>query len=80
MSIIPVLAYKRHTRLKVIIVDGWAMALPREQVLSECIASGYSLCVAEPLLIATWARMDADYTKCCESFGITDSRSFAGTF
>lgn len=80
MASIPTIAYKRHTPLKTIIVDGWGMALHREQVLGECIASGYSLCIAEPLLNATWARMDADYTKCCESFGVTDSRSFSGTY
>lgn len=48
----------RHTPILEIIDYGWAAGFYPEQTLHECIASGYSECVAYPLIARRWKWQD----------------------
>lgn len=62
-------AWRRGTPLYYIIDDGWARGLLFEQTLMECSAAGYSMCVAEPEIRRTWARLNASYLHACKQEG-----------
>jgi len=61
--------YPRHTKMETIIVDGWGHGFYPEQTLHECVASGFSMCIAEPAIKRIWAAWDAEYRATCEQHG-----------
>jgi hypothetical protein len=50
--------WQRHTPMLQIIDYGWGAGFDIQQTLHECVASGYSECVAYPLLVKRWKWWD----------------------
>jgi len=55
--------YKRHTKLRMILLDGWSRGFRPEQTIRAASAAGYAMCVVEPALTAYWGRLDAEVTS-----------------
>lgn len=51
-------AYRRHTSLFKIAMDGWARGLDPHQTAMEAMHMGYSLCVVLPFIDCVWSAMD----------------------
>lgn len=51
-------AFRRHTRLHKIVLDGWGRGLDPAQTAMEAILNGYSWCVVQPFINGVWTAMD----------------------
>jgi hypothetical protein len=71
-------AWRPGTKMKTIIVDGWARGFAKEQTLHECIQAGYSACIAQPAIDKRWSTMDAEYAKHAEESRACGLRNYQG--